>query len=702
MSFVGNLLNETEESNWFIRMEPKLICRSQQGVTWAVHSGNIWVTDWPYGYIYTDFSPYGSGGLVSSVGDLSTNGEYFYDHSQKKVYIYDSFNPNSVSIWVFAFELYFCTTEIYAPRIPNGAVSDSNPPVYWNPWIVKPPVVSQGSSDAMFGFIPAEASSIEIQCADGEILSILKNAVFNKAKCRIFQSLGDPNDSSNIQGVTLAFVSSYKLDGGAVSFSVESSFSILDENYELTRFSKSTFPNLDPRAEDEGWFIRKVYGHRRGFLPVNIDYNATPTTSSNRQWVVSGEQANKATYTWDIIGAGTDTDTTEIDLTDNGGNLISVGDFVRLTDVNQTVEVISFSGAGDSKIEHAAVGARGAGTVVRPFLSQVVIIDRNGLTHKLKYIDHWTESNFAGDTKGFTLVNNFEASIAGFPSPFDPSVDQLYVNVYGEVDVPFLSIEAQDLVSVGRYGGTLDHPVGIIYDILVANAEPRNGFSLDQAGFIEAVNEVGTTAKVGFSIPDGIADPEPTVRSIIERVCESWFLRLHDSVYINNAAVRVSEFDTVQATPPDFELDDSEISGVEFEFDSKDFYSSFQVNFNQTELFEAANSFQFSKRIASVSDGVKNAYGLFRKFIADTVLVDSADGQTIVNKFRTILGAQRFKVSFFAPYRLYSAKIGDVVQITREKIPGVAFQDGVTQTVKGSIISMQRSSGGVAITIEVF
>lgn len=705
MTYAANALLPSVESNIFIRANPSILGTTANGFSWSVYSGNIWVADFTLGYVVSVFLGDVEQTLESDAASVGS-GEYFYDAVLKKLYVYSVGSPGS-SNFVITYELYWATDHLKFPRSPDStADAQNNPIVEWKPVITKSPQTVDGQIDFLFGFIPINGSSFDVEMVSGDLYGTFVRSIFFKSKIEVWHCLGEfklDNFKSSFYGT----VGNPTFDDVSASIPLDSIQYVLDQTYLGKKyFSKSDFPNLDPAAEIGVWPIRKVYGRVIGFIPVNVDYSDAPTTTNNRQWVVSQEQANASTYdvTQDHLAANSPTETFVL----AGNNYIDVDDWVQVEGPTTTVKVLTKT---STKITHASVGARAvvAGmTVHRSFISKITIIDENNASWNILYGDHWTETNFANDTKGFTLINNFEATIAGFPSPFNPALHQIYVNVYGENDLPQYRILAGDIGSLPDAGGMISHPISILSDLIFPIFRGALTTRVDEQSLADAITDINgsfsTTVRTAMAIPRAHTDKFPTYNDLVSQLCQSSFLRIHSGNMNGVSGIGFSHFKSVQAIAADYELDETEIFNVSIEVEASDIYTDYDVDFNiMKEIHEPVSSvYQFFRRIGSTDASIKTLYGTVRTLSQESLFIDPTNTQDYLSLIRGVLGVQRIRYTFNVQYRLWEAKIGEVVSITRGQILGVDYIDGEVNTIKGSIVELSRSVNGVGVTIEIY
>jgi hypothetical protein len=447
-----------------------------------------------------------------------------------------------------------------------------------------------------------------------------------------------------------------------------------------------------------------------GLKPINLTYNEVASTTDNRSWIVSqGEIADSASYTITIDHTGTNNFTTTTLMPTN--NYIRAGDYVRLTHSASPEYTVQVNTRVGNVITHSSIArtVTAGDTCYRPFISKLVIINEDNLPAYLEYGVHYTLTDYSSPTvtgKGFTLVNNFEALIAGFPAIFDPKLHKIYVDVYGEPLITDYAIAATPSAVLPSLGGALSHPVGIIYQLLSEIDSIDLEADIDETSFINATSDIdsglGAEMQVGFSIPLTVDGEWPKYSDLISNILVSSLTGFGQK----SGKMQLEYFKSVSADTPDYTLKSDQISDVNISIEESDIYSDFETktnaNIDVPDIYNAgyAPFVSYTRTYSNVS--TLALHHVKEKYAKDTLITQREHGDLYVTALGLILSNPRLRYSFNTFGYLWNASIGDVVQIERENVVGVDFIEGTNQTVKGRIVAISKATSGITATIEIY
>jgi len=686
MAYLDLLEKEGIDSQYLCVLSPK---RKITGFT--LFSGSVYSASFTYGHVSS--VTIDGVALTEGASVVLSAGEFFYADDVLYVRKSDSTSPASNFV-VGTYELYFGTKDEHWFRDP---LDDSTDDIYYEAKIEKSPELKSDITEALFGFQPIQRSALSLINADHELERHVYDSSFSKARIRLWHVLrekaGTDIDIDNIKLVYDGLLGNFSYEQSRVrieSTSAEDELNVDYRNDEESFYSLSLFPNLDPRAS--GYPIRYVYGVVDGFVPVNVDFvdSETATTSDNRNFAVIGEQANLNNVTA-TVGGGTHT-TTRTYLAALLG--LRVGDHVFMDRASGTDNYAIITAVGANYIEHDVLpdGAMTNGdTVKRSFVGSITIIQEGVVYRPLFNRDYTTNGAMAGGVSGFVFTDNFEANLS-MPSTFT-SNDQIFCRVYGRKND--LTLGGPSFGSNDTESGNITNPVMVALDLYkrtLGISESR----LNAASFTAAL--ALRTDALGFSIPESNSGRFPKVKDILTNIIESSFL----SFYVDNDLLW-----TVKAVEPlgasTIEIDDTEIliDSISYDFSYRDLYSDFLVEYNYRELTESlVNSSDARSTVSSTSDVATNLHGISRQKTIGSLHFKTSDATECVNRYKFLFGDRFGQIEIKAKNRFFQTEVGDVLEISRTKLPGFAYDPDVDQTKKFSVSAVTKNR--TTITISAF
>jgi hypothetical protein len=697
VSYLNNTELAVVENSTFVVLKPK---RVVSGFT--NYSGNTWVANFDHGYVSSVFVDGVRYNLQTTLPLSSAT--FFHDESAGLLYVYSTTDPDVAKYVVAKYDLYFSNEGRNFYRDPLDFTSTQVP---YEGLLSADPNWSQQSSEILFGFFPLTSSSLRITNTSNYLTRHLYDSSWYLADCAVYHMLGEELEA-NVRCVFRGYLNGFNLANSEVNFNLDTYFRAFEKEY-LTQkyFNIVDFPNVDPAAIITGseWPIRKVYGRYPGLAPVNIQFGAASTVN-NRYWVTQQGQTFKASINR-LIDTGGTNNATNTTLTNADG--IMPGDMLRINhSVGSSYSVLVTGIDYTTKIvTHAAIGARTVtvgDSVDRSFIARVRIRDRNGAYYDLYPVTHWNEDvTFNNNSSGFVLVNDFEAAVSGFPSPFDPAQDEISCDVYGETFIQTYKVAATPVTTVNQRGGNLNNIAAIIYNLL-REVDAVENIVIDETSFAAAVT--GRNNLIGYTIPK-LKDQHkyPTYREIFADLIRTGLMRLQINNFNSDTGIGLSILEPVAGTA------DKTITPYEF-YDFRnsvnydDVYSSVRVIYDQKDVNTTLTVVDGQQpNISYVTDEInvaKYLHGISRRLEIDCYIVEPLTGE-IENYADRILFAvsdRRSQTKVSGRSNLLPAELGETYQVDRESLPGYSFIEGTNQTRKYMITESEKSTGEVVITLE--
>lgn len=694
MAYADLIDREGIAQNYFGVLNPR---KKMEGFT--VFSGSVYSASFPYGYpVSVDED---GSALTEGASTALTAGQWFYSGGVLYVRSTDNADPDTHFV-VVTFSVYIGTLGRHWYRDP---VNDTTGFVYYEPLIVSSPSLRSKVSGALLGYLPVESSSITLSdpSTAKTFQRLIYDCSFNDASIKLYHWLSidesAPIDIDSIKLVYNGLMSnvSYKLNEVSIQlFDRTDIFSAQWRNTDESFYSVATFANLDPNSI--ALPIRYVYGVVDGFKPINIDYDETGSTSTNRTWCCIGEQVNLANVTASVI-AGSTTTTTKLSGVSKG---LRVGDrvfFNRAAGTDDYGEVLAVAEAGgNTTITHKDLtgsgGAMTAGdSVERSFVGAIDVV-QSGVIYKLQYNrDYTTEPALSGGTAGFTLTNNFEANHSGMTTFL--ATDQIACRIYGRKN----DVAITGPISVGSNdteSNNLTSPVVILLDLLLNRLSIAEG-DIDTASFID--EEPNVTDALGFAIPEDASSSFPTFKDIILNISKSSLLRL----FINNDLMwtvgRITNAGAYSKIIRDDEvLDDS----FEYEFDYKDLASDVTVQYARREIPASPIALDTSYSKVTVNSPVASyLHKVQNELSVNSLHFKSADATTLAQRMAYIFGERQGKLTIKVKNRFFDSLINDTHRLSSARLPvDAAFDLDVDQAGDFVIESISKNTRSVTITFD--
>jgi hypothetical protein len=693
MAFATSILDDSVKKNFLVVIRPR-----QRVTGWTLVSANIYSAPFTLGRVNRAIISYPGNILEEAASSAVASGEFFYDSSAKIVYVYSNTDPDSFTYpgVTIEFDLYVSTQAFTGPKDPLNSTTQV---VDWVPALVESPIAVNGSRDSIVGFTPLNQSGVKILNHDGWMNEILHDCSFNFSFVKAYIICGDDYDDavrlSDISEVFVGYADGLSMVDETLTISVSDFFNLLNRQVDLNKYVSSTFSNTEPGANEPNaeWSIRKVYGWVRGLVPVNINYSQTAANNTNREWsthqkdfpgvfsqAIDAGAANSATRTYFL--------SEPIFLEGDAITHNASDDFGFVVSVNRVSNYIDHSSLSRS--------INPGDTIQRKAVSRVYIRDRDGTTLGLSEDSDYTFSSGTNDFR-ITLVNNFEASYASLGGAFDPTRDQLFVEVYGTNVLPVLSDGVTDLGALSNYGGVASKASTILYRILVDAGIDQD--LIDEASF----QSLDTDHSLGIQFPLGKDSDPPTYKDLIQQILKSMIWKLGFITTNNRVKIGIIEVKPFVSTG-DYDLDDTEFSQISYEHDYADIYSRTIVRYAPKEFNDYYNQFLIFENFTRAAS---SSVGADLHFVpADTLNIDTNhyigdEAQIIADRYSYVFGERRGIYQMQSTTKsVLEGNLGASIDLSRDSLPGFSFIYGTPRERQLQTIEVQKSTRGARLTLE--
>lgn len=663
MGYSDLLSEDGINSQYLAILKPR---RMIDSTSWTLVTGTRYYTDFDYGQIIT----LESDGVekTESTGITIPSGDWYYDIDSERLYVDIGVNPNTVTI-IVNYELYVGTFDAHHYRIPDD---DTSRVVYYEPIILNSPDIISSSTDALFGFLPTFSTSITLSNLTHIFEKHIYDSSFNKCDIDLWHYL-DELTTDNISLVLKGICKNIAYNDEAITISIYDRNDIFNDNFRGSGnnfYNSTTWPNLDQQYEKRP--VRFLYGRVDGFVPVNISYSTTISTTTNRNWLCIQGPSNRGDISQYISSSPSSTTTRTYVDSANGftvGDTIHINpnigpfDYATITNVNKT---------GSHYVDHTTITNTGNGgdKVERSFIGNITIVQNNVVYNLLNGRDY--SSLTSNGVFGFILGNNFEANV-GMPSAFDPGLDKIYCRVYGNKTIPTLGGSPATTVSITY--GNLTNGITILYDMLKTHIGISES-DIDITTFSSLISSI--TDEFGFCVPLNSTENFPSYKEIIEIICQSLLLKIF--LDDNNKW-------TIEQTGPagsvDKTIEDDEILNGSFayRFDYNSIISDIFVNHNHREYTTNHNQTgDYYEKVSSSSTNAEYLHKVIKQKTFNSYHLNTSEAQTLADRLKYYLGERIGSVQFKTKNRFFDTNLSKVIQITRDRLPGFNYVSGANQS----------------------
>lgn len=726
MAFSSEIEKESVEKITLAIVSPR-----KRVTGWSTLAPNIYYKYLPYGVPTEIFDFYNGAGTIfferkSSIASLNPAGRTYYWEAETQVLTvtHPTSAPDALSLpgLTVQFDVCISTRPVYGQRDPLDATWPDV--VSWEPALMAAPTSSMGTADDFFGFQPSSLSEIKI-ANNGWLNKYTYDFSFKQAPVKVFVSLGNDYEraiqAGNVFQIFKGFAASISESDREISIGVKNFSELLEQEYFLDvtyQDLSAGFTSLDPAAVNNQWRVPRLYGVVERAEPVNINYSGTPATNTNREWAthyyeggdhsaVVGAVDSAAA---DPVGTATFTTTPPFNVGDTGilvRNGVSYG--IIVSDVDRAAKTITYTPAAGVAIPPAAHIP--GDTFTRYFVGNVVI-STDADTHWVLCggLQYTVSLSLPSFTARFTLVNNFEASIPGFPGPFDPSTHQIRCRLYGPKDLTTYS-DASTVGTISEASGIDADGVSLLYRLL-----RDSGIAADDIDTASFTSVGAASHTLGILIPQTLGSQRQTYKDLISQILLSQIWKVSNKIG-TDGKLRLGLFAVGPMSAADHAINNTEFAGLSWEHDYGDIYSNFKVKFRVPMVSESSSWYGNGPSVnqilsnaviygASVfwknsSENAKSIHKVSKLYEASILQFDPQEALETFDRIVLILKDRRAFYRMRVPYtQLVNAEIGKTYQITRDHLPGFDYVFDAENSRNVRLIEVQKDVLGTSIIFE--
>jgi hypothetical protein len=674
MSYADLIDVEDARSEYLIVVRPR-----RRETSWTSAGGGRYTSVFTYGHV-TGVSVDGVSLTLAASSSLGAN-QFYYDADGQVVWARTDGGDISAKFNVITYELSYGTIDAHWHRVPTDTTSRV---IYFEPFVKKSPEIKQSVSSVLFGYMPVMSASLQISNAEHQMERHIHDGSFYRAEVLVYHCLFAFNgqaavfDASNIRLVMRGLCGGIGYDQEAVSLSVHDRVDLFDTEWRPTDspdfYAPTDFPGLHP--DFVGRPVRRVYGVVNGCAMVNVDYveGDAATTSDNRVHVVRGGPAANVSRTVAATPAST---TTRTYLTSTSG--IQVGDHVLFSKASPDYGIVSDVSAG--YIDHTAITiACAPGDSVQRGTLGNCYIEQSGTVYRPLYGRDYTMTTTAGAVS-ITFSASLEASLS--MQTLNGS-EAIWGRIYGPVNT--VTKGGVAFGSDNTLTANLTNAGVILYDILKSSGIPES--DLDGPSFAELAL---ANRSVGFSLIKDSRSNFMTLKEAINGILGSVLARL----YINNDGQwSVSSYGPLAAASMD--ATDMDILRGDFDvaYSYDDMLSRVVVEYLTDERSQSGLA------QSNYSDTARWLHGVKKMQTFQTWLMFDSDAVDIARRLSFIFGQRSGEMTISVKNRFLGVDISDSISVTRSRMPGFEYTEGVEHSRIAGISEYTKSRKRVNIVMD--
>lgn len=687
MAYADLLDEEGINSQYLAVLKPR---RLSDTTTWSLVSGTIYKQSFDFGNVVavTDDGT----ALTEKTTSSLTGSDFYYDFDNSELYVDVGADPSTHDI-VSTYELFFGTFDAHFNRDP---LDNTTRVVYWEPLIVKSPLIQNSAEDSLFGFVSTFSSQVVFSNATQYLQEHLYSSSFNRAELSLYHYL-DELVTANVKLVSKSLCGNVRATDQQVTIVTRDNYELFDTEFRHVGgqnfFGTTAFPNVDPNFDARP--IRAVFGRVDGFIPVNIDYEAiSPTTGNNRNWVCINPHDNLGSAATTIKAAPASTDTRWYIEDADGFN---IGDSVWLDGSTDNWGIVTaVNKTGDHYLDISDLGGapvipNTGEDVKRSFVGHIKIV-QDGVLYEPQFGRDYTEyTDATNKVAGFTFDASMETNLG--MSTLKPT-DFVHCRVYGQKNQSTLGGSGFGADS-DEYGN-LTQAVVITWELLktyLGLAESE----LDTAAFTSLQSSVAD--QIGFAVPRSASQNFPSFRNLLGEILQTGLFK----IFIDDDG----KFSMVQTGPAgavDKSIEDDEIlaGSFKYRFDYKDIRSDIIVGYDGKEvnaLNQQVSDLSYLNVRAS-SDVATRLHNITKQRTVRSLHLIESEAQTLADRLSYATGDRSGIIEWQTKNRFFDSELSQNIKTSRSRMPGFEFNTNTLRDREAIVLSSSKSLDRIAISLD--
>jgi hypothetical protein len=636
--------------------------------------------------------------LTMDVVIPTTSGRFFYDYSTKKLYINNG-GSLSTSFVAVTFSIHIATSDFYYYIDPIGQLITLDK-IFYDPRIKNASIPEITKEDLLL--YGSNSGGLECINLDGAFYPYERTSFYNK-EIFIYQAI---NGVDNIKLIYKGIIESsdinddyFSLTFRQVDFLFNNKFLSNSPNtLEQTYLSKDEWPDLDPAFDL--YPLRQVYGFVYDLIPINIDFSEEPTQTNNRSYLIRSSGSFRPILEYYSDAGST---TTQFNYAGAIGFLPDDTVNIYLSGVPYAVKVETV--VQNSHFTYKMINTDGTYTplpsaptitdrAIRRGIGYIKIITKGRKIRLRRNIDY-TEQVFTGlsgnqNALGFTLTDDFENNYpieqfqvddGGIDYLFDPSEHLLSVMVYGVSSTAQANDSTYEILT--RADQVFCHILG-----------EKLGISIDDTSILAL-----SLPMIGLSIPMKHDAEMPSYRDVLSNLQTSTCTYIS---YNDDQEMTVKKIGLLGAAIKT--ISDTDLLSFDLSYDSDDFYGEILLKYQYRQITNRMqNEGWRNNRSLGVILTLDESLYLHKNqniIEVETCLVFDSDISAIGSILTLVLSDLKRTYSFRTKTQLHDIKIGDVVELSREKLDGFRYTEGTLRIKKMKITSIKKELSYITFTAD--
>lgn len=659
--------------------------------SWTVSSGNIYYASHTLGYV-EKFEVDG----VEATADNNTSpasGKWYYDRASSRVYYNTGGGaPGAATYFVATYQIHLSSRDVIWYQDPTDDTTDQ---LHYEGIVIQMPQASQSIENVYFGFLPSYSGNISLDNTEGFMMPHLA-ASFSKADFLIYEAIGPWSTmaTTELQLILNGVCGDIQFDDLNLSIQIEDRFGIFDQTYLISLFDDDT-GLLNGVGESP---IIRTHGYRDDVLRRNAVYGAARGSDVAALKVFSDDiYTNEANFFSRMTARlilckteGTGSYTTLSSATVTG---VREGDIITCyyDSISTSVPVFAgtalitdITGTTITFTPSITIPINSTGYFYRSDIRNIKIVNGADLTELAPGTDF---DILYASTIGVTSYDKTYAFVQFDAGVTD--VGDIYFGCYGHKnDVTYGGVA---FGSDSTTYGCVTNPAVILLDVLKQSGIPEA--EIDETSF--TAWEAAATEDIHLCVPGvaGFAKSAPTIRDVINRICQSCLVTLY---YNKNSQWAVKQIEPMAAN--DHTINDDETFSASTTMTYKDIVSMVKIGYAESSLNSL--SYQYSKTVETQQKKALYLHKIRKIYEANTLLMLSADAIILCKRLSYIFSDRRLVSRLQSKAKLWD--IGDVIEVSRAKQAGNSYTAGTDIAVDNFIIGKSVDKANIVIDVDDF
>jgi len=715
-TYAEQIAQDSIESRHFVVIRPRI---SVPYTDFTLVTGTIYSSVCQYGYVTGVID---KDNVYTRVAGTPGLNEFSYDHETRTVLVNPGGAPSGSSYFVFTFEWHFSNEEVLWHRDPTDTASDV---VQWHGVLTMAPHARFSSSSRNFGFFPIESTNFTVINDKAAFNLGLHYASFNRIECDSWHSVG-PLDAETTTQILSMLVTGVEGNSEDLMFQLTDRFINFDRKisyltdptyYESANFNLPLDPNYEFKP------VRLIYGHVRGFVPVNITFNSEdPAGGDNNGWVVGTRRDQSSLYNSPILSrpaanqAVLATGETDNYWVGQWVKIVNGGSPYRWQITDITGDTITFN----TNYSASAVGATSTAGIWKHAVRELYWVHKSQLLQdvvyyrRLYFADSLEEDAFqplelpGTNYLAFALGIGVWTSGFGNVQYFQPLTDNLIAHVDG--------VRVRPTIAGGNFPVNgkpfITNGVEILYDILI-NVYGMSESQIDTDSFIAASQ--ASDWPLSFAIGESSTDEMPTFSEVINKILLTLMLKAYFAPNGKLTLVPSEPLGTADAS-----VLTEDIMELQFDYKSEDLAEILpSYNYQEKQIVQVGagtpdneNSFKVldnvydgvDDSVENISDATKYLHGVTKRTRIDTYLAHpdyiTFDIDAYMARVRAVYGDREGRFRLVVKNQLYNLGVGSVVSLESENLPGFDYAPGTRNTRSFTVVEIAKKGPGVEVLLD--